>query len=160
MSLIPNFLSPIEFRVSIKRLPHVEFFTQRTSVPAISVNPITYPTRFNPVFQTPDSVTFSNFDFSFIVDEGMKNYLEISDWIIRSAFPENHEQYRSIEEELFSDISITILNSKKNSNINITYENCFPISLSEIQLDTTQADVQYPEAIASFQYDRYKISHI
>jgi hypothetical protein len=163
MSIIPNYFSPLEFRISIKRLPNVEFFTQRSSIPNISTNPIIQPTRFNPVFTTPDQVSFSNLDLTFIVDEGMRNYTEIFNWIISSAFPNNHEQFSNIKESddgLFSDISILVLNSKKNPNIQIDYTNCFPISLSDVQLNTTDADVTYPEVTASFAFDFFTIKKL
>jgi hypothetical protein len=163
MTIVPNYFSPLEFRVSIKRLPNVEFFTQRSMIPSISTTPIQQPTRFNPVFRTPDNVNFSNLDLTFIVDEDLKNYTEIFDWMIASAFPENHDQFRQIKQSeagLFSDISVIIMNSKKNSNIEVSYKNCFPISLSDIQLNTTDQDVTYPEAVATFQYDTFSIKRL
>jgi hypothetical protein len=113
-------------------------------IPSISTNPIQQPTRFNPVFRTPDQVNFSNLDLTFIIDEDLNNYTEIFDWMITSAFPESHDQFRQIadsEEGLFSDISVIIMNSKKNSNIEVSYKNCFPISLSDIQQNTTDSQV-------------------
>jgi hypothetical protein len=161
--MINNYLSPLEFKILIKRLPNVEFFTQRTMIPSISTSPIQQPTRFNPVFITPDQVSFSSLDLTFIVDEAMKNYMEIFDWIISSANVESHDKFRQLKaspEGLFSDIAIIILNSKKNPNIEITYKNCFPISLGDIQLNTTDSDVTYPEVTVTFQYDTFDIKHL
>lgn len=155
MSFTPNYFTPLEFRVTISKLPNVEFFTQQTSIPNISTSPIMVPTRFNKTFRTGDEVEFSNLDLTFIVDEQMENYREIFNWIISSSFPESHEQFSS--ESLHSDISVLILNSKKNANINITYKNCFPISLSDIQLNTTDSDLVYPQVTATFQYDTFDI---
>jgi len=163
MTIVPNFFSPLEFRVSIKRLPNVQFFTQRSMIPSISTTPIQQPTRFNPIFTTPDQVNFSNLDLTFIIDEDMNNYTEIFNWMIASAFPQNHEQFRGIsesEEGLFSDISVIVMNSKKNSNIEIYYNNCFPISLSDVQLNTTDQDVTYSEATATFQFDSFSIKKL
>jgi hypothetical protein len=162
-SIVPNFFSPLEFRVTIKRLPNVEFFTQRSMIPSISTTPVVQPTRFNPVYRTGDQVNFSNLDLTFIVDEDLKNYTEIFEWMISSAFPENHNQFKQIansEEGLFSDISVIIMNSKKNSNIEVSYKSCFPISLSDIQLNTTDQDVTYPEVTATFQYDTFSIKRL
>jgi len=163
VTIVPNFFSPLEFKVVIKRLPNVQFFTQRSMIPSISTNPIQQPTRFNPVFRTPDQVNFSNLDLTFIIDEDLNNYTEIFDWMITSAFPESHDQFRQIadsEEGLFSDISVIIMNSKKNSNIEVSYKNCFPISLSDIQLNTTDSDVTYPESTATFQFDSFSIKRL
>lgn len=161
MSLIPNFFSPLEFRVAIKRLPNVEFFTQTTSIPSITTAPVIQPTRFNPVYRTPDSVTFANLDLAFIVDENMNNYMEIFNWMISYSFPENHEQFAGIKKStdgLISDISVLIMNSKKNANIEVNYRNCFPISLGEVALNTTDADVTYPQVTVTFQYDTFDIT--
>jgi hypothetical protein len=161
--IIPNYFSPLEFKILVKRLPNVEFFTQRTVIPSINVTPVQQPTRFNPVYRTSDNVNYGNLDLTFIIDENMRNYREIFDWIIASTFPENHEQFKGIknsDEGLFSDIVILVMNSKKNSNIEITYKNCMPISLSDVILDTTTQDVAYPEATVTFQFDYYHLSLI
>lgn len=157
MSFSPNFLSPIEFQVSVSRLPNVQFFVQQTSIPSISSTPIQVPTRFNPSYRGGDNIEFSNMDLTFIVDEQMNNYMEIFDWMISTNFPESHDQYSG---EQYSDISVLILNSKKNANINITYRNCFPISLGDVQLNLTDTDLTYPQVTATFQYDTFDIKKI
>jgi hypothetical protein len=159
--MINNYLSPLEFKILIKRLPNVEFFTQRAMVPSISTSPVQQPTRFNPIFTTPDQVNFSNLDISFIIDEQMSNYREIFNWIVSTTMTENHDRFSRLKKSqdgLFSDISVIILNSKKNPNIEVTYKNCFPISLSDVQLNTTDSDITYPEATATFQYDTFAIN--
>ena len=161
--MVPNFFNPLEFRVVIKRLPHCEFFTQQSSIPSISTQPITQPTRFNPVFQIGDTVTYSNLDLNFIVDENMENYMEVFDWMISSTFPQEHSQYKDLvatQEGLFSDISILVMNSKKNSNIEIMYKNCFPISLSDVALNVADSDVVFPNVTATFQYDSFTVKKV
>jgi hypothetical protein len=161
--MITNYLSPLEFRVSILRLPNVSFFVQRTSLPSVSTSPVETPTPFNKIYQTPDKLTYSNLDLTFIVDEHMENYLEIYNWINDISFPRDFREYKQIKESeagTTSDITLHILNSHKNGNIEVTYINCFPISLSEITMDTTQQDVVYPEVTATFQYDSFSIRKI
>lgn len=161
--MITNYFSPLEFIVSVKRLPNVEFFTQRTQIPGVSASPVEKPNPFNVMFETPDKLRYDNLNFSFIIDEKMNNYLEIYNWIKGITFPQNFDQFKAINESKegrFSDISVLVLNSSKNPSINITYKNCFPISLSEVVLDTTSPDLIYPEATVTFQYDYYEIEQI
>jgi len=155
--MITNYLSPLEFRVTIDRLPNVEFFTQQTNIPGISSNPVMVPTRFNKTFHSGDEVEFSNLDLTFIVDERMENYREVFDWIVALNFPDNAGQYSSLGDNLVSDMSIIVLNSKKNPNIAFRFKNCFPISLGEVSLNTTDSDVTYPQVTATFQYDAFDI---
>lgn len=161
--MINNYFSPLEFKILIKRLPNVTFFTQRTMIPSISTTAIQQPTPFNPLYRTPDQVNYSALDLTFIVDEAMNNYTEIFDWMISSTVATGHDAFRQLkasDEGLFSDISVIALNSKKNASIEVNYINCFPTSLSEIQLNTTETDVTYPEATATFQYDRFTINRL
>lgn len=161
--MITNYLSPLEFIITVKRLPSVEFYTQRTSIPGISVNPIEHPTPFKPTFEGGDRLNYDDLNLSFIVDEGMTNYLEIFNWIKGYSFPENFDQYKNIvasQNGLKSDISVKVLNSHKNPSLLIDYRDCFPISLSEVTLDTTQNDVIYPEATVTFRYNYFDITSI
>lgn len=161
--MITNYFSPLEFIVSVKRLPHIEFFTQRTQIPGVSATPVAKPTPFNIMYETPDKLTYNNFDFSFIIDEKMNNYIEVYNWIKGITFPQNYGQFKEINESKegrFSDITVLVLNSSKNPSINITYKNCFPIGLSEVTLDTTSSDLIYPEATVTFQYDYYTIEQV
>lgn len=155
--MITNYLSPLEFQVTINRLPNVQFFTQQTNIPGISSSPVMIPTRFNKTFHSGDEVEFSNLDLTFVVDEKMENYREVFNWIIALNFPETHQEFSSLGNDLMSDISVIIMNSKKNPNIAFRFKNCFPISLGEISLNTTDSDITYPQVSATFQYDSFNI---
>lgn len=157
---ITNYLSPLEFDVSVKRLPNIEFFTQRVSIPGISASATPAPTPFNMTYVTPDKLTYDQLNFQFIIDEKMKNYMEVFKWIEGITFPQSGKQFKDVrdsEDGLYSDISIIIRNSKKNPSIVVDFVKCMPIALSEVNLDTTQSSVVYPEATVTFQYDSFSI---
>lgn len=158
--MITNYLSPLEFQVAIKRLPNVEFFTQKATLPGISGSAVEMSGPLNKIFHTQDKLNYEDFSMSFIIDEKMGNYMEILNWIKGISSPENYEQYKNIknsDEGLYSDISVIILNSMKNKNLQWNFYNCFPINLSGIDLDTTNSDITYPESTATFKYDYYDI---
>lgn len=160
--MITNYLSPLEFEVSVKRLPNIEFFVQKTSIPSITATAPEMASPMNRIYQTPDKLTYGDFSLSFIVDEKMENYLEIFNWMVSLTAPQEYGQYKKLrdsEDGLISDISILLKNSHKNPNLVISYKNCFPISLDAVELDTTQQDVTYPEATVTFQYDFFTISY-
>ena len=161
--MITNYLSPLEFVVSVKRLPNVQFFTQKASIPGISLQPIERPTPFKPIYETGDRLTYNELNLSFIIDERMNNYIEIFNWMHGIAFPQNFNQYKNLaesEEGLRSDISIVIHNSNKNPQIEVQFKDCFPVSLGEVSLDTTSSDLQYPETTVTFTYNSYSIKQL
>ena len=156
-----NYLSPLEFELTIHRLPNVAFFVQRAMVPGISIQAVPQPSMFSTVWHSPDKVDFSEFQLSFTVDEKAANYREIFNWIIGLGFPRNFGEFNDLNESregLYADITLLIKNSNKNPNIQVNFVNAFPISLSEIQLDTTQADIVHPEATATFKYDSFSFT--
>lgn len=158
--MITNFLSPLEFQVSVKRLPEVEFYTQKLEIPSISAQGITVNNPFNYTHITPNKMDFSNLNLSFIVDENMKNYRSIFDWISGISFPHDFDQFKNIKnskEGLNSDISVIIMNSNKNPNMLINFIDCFPIALSAINLDTTMPTIIYPTATATFTYTYFTV---
>ena len=140
-----------------------QFFTQKLSIPSISASQVEVATPFNKMFSTPDKLMFANLDLTFIVDEEMKNYLEIYDWMNGIAHPRDFTEFKKVDESqhgLESDITVLVVNSHKNPNMEVSFINCFPISLSEIMMDTTNQDVIYPECVATFQYQSFSIKSV
>jgi hypothetical protein len=157
-----NFLSPIEFRFVIKRLPHVEYFVQSANVPGISASPESTPTPFKNLYRHGDKLEYDTFNVTVRVDENMKNFLEIYDWMVGLTSPESFDQYTNLTQGdgIYSDATLTILSNSKNPNIEITMKDIFPISLGSIQLSTTDADVNYATVDITFQNNGYSIKTI
>ncbi len=161
--MITNYLSPLEFVVSVKRLPGVQFFSQTVNIPSVSIAQVDQNTPFKIVPVPGDRLTYGELPLSFIVDESMSNYIEVYDWLRALSFNEEFPQFDGIktsEYGILTDISIVIMNSHKNPNIEIQFRDCFPVSLSDITLDTTQTDVIYPQATVSFTFRDFIITKI
>jgi hypothetical protein len=161
--MITNYLAPTSFIVTVSRLPKVEFFTQTTSIPSISISPVTNNTPIQNFYSSGDRIEYSDFDLGFIVDERMDNYIEVLRWMEGLGSPETTDQYKDIENSkdgITSDITITIHNSHKNPNIRVIYKNCFPTALSQVDLSVTSTDVAYPQATVTFRYDTFVIEQI
>lgn len=160
--MITNYLSPVEFVVSINRLPNVEFFTQKASIPGISMVPTQQPSPFKTLYTTPDRLEYAELDLSFIIDENMNNYREVFDWMEGMGKPDNFDQYKNLDDSkygLVSDITLTIKNSSRNANIRLLFKECFPINLSSISLDTTNTSIFYPECTVTFRHNGFKIEN-
>ena len=161
--MITNYLQPASFTVTIKRLPNVQFFTQRALLPALVMTPVERGSPLSSLYSTPDRVSYSDFDLGFVVDENMNNYIEVFRWMESMGSSESLSQYKNLqdaEDGVKSDISIVVNNNHKNPNIKFTMINCFPISLSSISLSAATQDIQYPECTATFRYDYFTIEKI
>lgn len=157
-----NYLSASNFRGNVHRLPETVFHLQRSNLPGISGNEIIVPTMLNPVKETYDKMTYNELMWSFLVDEEMKNYSEIFQWMHGVGFPQNFKQYAdlNLQSQLKSDISIVILNSSKRPIKEVIFHDAFPTTLSDLQFDTTSPIFQYLEAHVTFTYDYFTLNDI
>jgi hypothetical protein len=160
-----NYLNLSHFKVHIKKAPNVNFFVQKVNLADISLKEATVSNPFVNVPIPGDHVTFGNFEFSFLIDEDMQDFLEIFNWIIALGKPENFDQYAQIAskpaytgEGIVSDISVTLLNSSFLPNYEILYIDAFPVSLSTVVLDSTDNTTKYAVATAKFKYTNYTVN--
>lgn len=153
MSNAHNYLSNIEFRFSIKRLPNTSYHIQRASLPGLNLNPINYPTPLKMTQVYGDSLDYDQLQIEFLVDEDMSNWYEIFSWIKGITAPENTEQFFAYEDRLYySDATLTVLSSAKNPNIEFGFTDLHPVSLAAVQFDATTNDSTPVQAQAAFSF--------
>ena len=161
--MINNYLSSAGFKIIFKRLPHVEFFSNKILLPSVTTNAVKTDTPLRAYYSTGDHLAYADLDLTFIIDENMKNYREIYDWLKGIGSPDNLEQYDQLadsQDGTTSDITILILNSHKNPNLEVTFLNAQPIGLTPVSLDLSNQDVLYPEATVTLRYDAFDIKEI
>ena len=182
-----DYASPIQFRFKCTKLPEVEFTCQTANIPGISLGSATQPTPLVDVPIPGDKISYQSLDISFLVDENLNNYKEIHDWLIGIGFPQNYTQFQNLQAEgsdrfpgstrstaptgksvpqplseggTYSDATLTILNSKNIAKTEIRFQNIYPTSLGSLSYDVKLADVDYLQAVVSFNYMYYEIVQI
>ena len=160
-----NFLSPLNFKFQIKKAPHVNFFVQKVNIADIALQEAVMPTPFVRIPYSGEHINYGRLSVSFKVDEDLQNYLEIHNWIKALGKPETFDEYLQIEnkpiytgEGVVSDISLIVLSSSKQPNYEVTYIDAFPISLTGVNFNTVDSDVNYLEATVIFKYSYYDIN--
>ena len=182
-----DYASPVQFRFKIAKLPQVEFFIQTVNLPGISITEATVPT---PLYDYPvpgDEISFRSLDISFLVDENLNNYKELHDWISGLGFGKSHQDFADLQatsEDMFpgsskgslvagveipaplseggiySDATLTILNSKNIAKTEVRFQNIFPTTIGSLSYDVQASDIDYLKAAASFSYMNYDIVQI
>lgn len=159
-----SFLSPIGFRFSMQRLPHVNYFCTQASIPDVSLGQTEINNPFIKIPQPGDKLVYSPLEVVFRVDEDMKNYQEIYDWMQALGYPDNFAQRRAIARtqtsvgEVFSDGSLVITTAAYRPNIEIKFVDLFPISLSTLTFSVEGTEIEYLQASASFAYRKYDLT--
>lgn len=164
MALEPNEinqLNVVSFQTNFTRLPNVNFFCQSVNIPSISIGSALQPTIFSDIAIEGDKVEFEQLNVGFYVNEDLSNYLEIYNWIISLGFPDNPPQF-SLSEDIISsdnsqqtlksDMNIMLQTNKSNPNFNVTFKDCFPLSLGSIDLSASATSLEPIVVEASFAY--------
>ena len=76
-----------QFKVFLPLFPTTEWFVVRANVPGVSLGQAVQTT---PLLDMPiigDKLTYDDFYVTFLVDEELKNYTEMHDWLINCAAP-------------------------------------------------------------------------
>ena len=160
-----NFLSPVGFKFTLSKDPKVAFFCTKTKIPETSLRTEIQPSYLKDIDVPGDKITYADLYLKFLVDEDLVNYMAIHNWITGLGFPETTNQYTDLITEdgirdslsAFSDGSLYILDSNYNTNAVVKFKDLFPVSLTSLEFDTTQTDIQYFTAEVSFKYTIYNI---
>lgn len=164
-----NFLSPLNFKFSLARAPTLNWNVQTVRVPGLSLSSGEMATPFVPL-PTTGKITYQTLMVTFRVNEDLKDYLEIFNWMTGLGSPTDFSGYKSLSDnkknnpgttnQLTSDINLTIMNSSKLKNLKVDFYDAFPVDLSELQFNTMLTDVTYLEATVEFRFLRYTIQTI
>ena len=124
------------------------------------------PTYLKDLDVPGDKMTYGDFTLRFLVDENMENYMAVHNWLTGLGYPETTQQFRDLTtndegirdlKEQFSDGSLHILNSNFKTQAIIKFRDLFPISLTSLDFEASDTDVNYFTAEVSFKYTVYNI---
>ena len=92
-----NYLSPTGFNFTLQRCPKVSFFSNTAQIPGIDLGVAIQPNYLNDIPRPGDKIDFSDFTLRFLIDEDLKNYMQLQNWMRGLGFPENlAEIYREL----------------------------------------------------------------
>lgn len=164
-----NPLSPVGYMFSIAKLPELTYFCQEVNLPSVNIINIDQANPFVRIPQPGDVLNYDYLRVQFLIDNKMKNYKAIFDWLYGLGFPESNEDYTgfvsnevaggvvpSAYPNLFSDATLTILDNNNNPIQTAIFTDCFPITLDSITFNSTNSDIQYLVGNATFSYTLYK----
>ena len=161
-----NFLSPAGFNFSITKTPKVSFFCSSASIPEISFDTNIQPSYLKNIDVPGERLEYQDLMVRFLVDEDLKNYMAIHNWMTGIGYPETLGDFKTETtaddgsrdmNQQFSDGSLSILNSNYRTNAIVKFKDLFPVSLTSLEFDTSVTDIQYFTAQANFKYLVYNI---
>ena len=161
-----NFLSPVGFKFNISKTPKVNFFSNSARIPEILLGTSVQPSYLKDIEVPGDKLQYGDFSLRFLVDEELENYMSIHNWLTGLGFPETTQQFKDLttdsdnirdSKEAFSDGSLHILNSNYRDVAIVKFNDMFPTSLSSLEFEATDMDINYFTAEVVFKYTVYNI---
>ena len=162
-----NFLSGIAFKFNLAKFPKVDFFSNSARIPELTLELTTQPSYLKNIDVPGERLSYGDFSLRFLVDENMENYISIYNWLTGLGFPETTKEFADIikdsdgqrdPKEAFCDGTLRILNSNYREVAKVNFNDLFPVSLTSLDFDATNTDVQYFTAEATFKYTVYNIT--
>ena len=168
-----NFLSPVGFKFSLKRAPAVAFFCNQANIPSMDLGIAEQPSYLRNIPVPGDKIQFGDLTLRFLVDEDLKNFMEIQNWIRGLGFPESTQEFRDLQkggllqgryvqdkQNIYSDGTLQILTSNLVAKFNVNFKDLFPTSLTTLTFDATDTDIEYFTADVSFKYTIYDLTDL
>ena len=84
---IQDFSATSQFMVTLSNFPLSEWFCTAVTVPGITLGTVDRSSPLKMIPSVGDTLTYDNLDMTMMVDEELKNYQEIHDWMVNIGFP-------------------------------------------------------------------------
>lgn len=146
-----NFLSPVgfQFKIDNTKYPNLEYFCTAATLPGLNLGDTAVPYKGVNLSFTGDRVTFEDLSITFNVTEDMENYIETFNWIHHLVQNSNAEGFKS-------DATLLILSSHNNVTKEIKFTGVFPISLSALEFNSQQTEIEYLQANLTLKYTTFE----
>ena len=168
-----NYLSPVNFDLQINKLPKTKYFCTGVTLPGINFSESLHSTTLAINSYLPgDKIEFDPLNIKFVVDEDMKNYQEIFNWIMALGPGDDTEDFRDLVgstknatnvfsnasfENMYSDATIIVNTSSNNANLEFMFQDCFPTSLGSIEFASDQQGVEYAVCDLTMRFTLFKV---
>lgn len=158
-----SLLQATKYTFVIPELPFARYFCQRVDVPGVSTNAVNVPTPFSTTKRHGDTLAWTDFTMTVLLDEDLRVWEETLNWLISLTKPVKFPQYHHREGKVFNLYYDGILTINTNSNIpnlRIKFHDCHPVNLGPLRFDTTTSAEETLVVDISFAYDYYEIERL
>lgn len=158
-----------KFTFSVVKLPETSWNCVSAGIPGTSIDIAWQNTRFNKIPYNATTVTYEPLEVTFIVDEDLDNYTEISNWIRMMAMPVTASGYGQLKMQhlqpgpdggLVSDAQLVILSNTSVPNKVCLFRDAFPISLSAVKFSNDTDNPNTQVATVTFAYTWYDLESL
>lgn len=157
-----NYLQPTSFKLVLdrKNYPNLEFFCQSVTHPGMTISAVEL--GYQKITGVPfpgDKLTFNELSANIILDEDMKGYDEMYQWLRRILDTPLRGPLERLAETPphYADITLMILSSHNNTTKKVQYVDCVPTALGDIQFESTSTGDTFITFNAAFRFTYFEL---
>jgi hypothetical protein len=152
-----NLVQPTKYVLSIPEINETVYFCQKANIPGVSLGMALQPTPNLDIYHSGTKIEYNTFDITFLVNEDLSSWLSIYKWMIDLSSVESSYTRRKGSKK---QAILTVMSNQNNPKLRVKLNDIFPISLSDLEFDTTLSAEEHIVATASFRYDWFDIEKI
>ncbi len=144
------------FKFVLEGLPDLGFMAQSIQIPLVQAGTVDRNNPYRVIKEVGDHLSYSPFDVTFKVDLALKTYYSIYWWMCGYGFPRSYEEIQAFRTARASRLAnprptvrelekttaaVYLLAPDTNATIaTFRFEDVFPISLGELQFESTDSE--------------------
>jgi len=143
-NLLP--LTGFKLSVGTDQFKHLRHFAVSANMPGCNIGEVSTTYRNLSGYVPSDHISYDSLNIRFAVDESMVVYDEVFQWLSSCT---------SSNVIPVHDIVLNFLTSKFNISRSVSFSNVFPSSISGINFDVQNTEVEYAYIDVIFRYDNF-----
>jgi hypothetical protein len=160
-----DLLQPTKFLLTFGKINTVQYFCQSVNLPGMSIGSGAFNTMVENLHVPGNKIKYENLKITFLMDEKLLAWQQLHLWFRSIASPEgfpDRVRLNAMSNKLsvgkpsyYSDASLTVLSALNNPILRIQFNNVFPISLSDVEFDSSKSADDVMTATAEFVFDHF-----
>jgi hypothetical protein len=152
-----NFLQPTKYVLTFPEVPDMIYFCQKANIPGVSLGQALQETPNLDLFHSGTKISYNTFDVTFLVNEDLSAWTSIYNWMKDLSSVEASYAKRK---EGKKQAVLTVMSNQNNPKLRVKLMNLFPLSLSDLEFDTTLSAEEHITATVSFRYDWFELEQV
>ena len=145
-----NYLLENSFSLSLSKFPQTQYYVQSFQLPGIEVSANPVQTPFGNI-PTHGSISYSFVAMTFKIDEELKAYKEMVNWIKDTTMDVDF----NTRSQHTSDATLTILNNNNNKMQRVKFYDIVPRTISALPFSSIASDPLQLIATVMFEISRF-----
>jgi hypothetical protein len=152
-----NFLQPTKYVLTFPEVPDMIYFCQKANIPGVSLGQALQETPNLDLFHSGTKISYNTFDVTFLVNEDLSAWTTIYNWMKDLSSVEASYAKRK---EGKKQAVLTVMSNQNNPKLRVKLMDLFPLSLSDLEFDTTLSAEEHITATVSFRYDWFELEQV